>query len=250
MLGVETLTFSKAVKFLLVSWYPENWVETFWNGLRWPCELSLEFQLPGVQAQQTLMDDDIDIWWLMILSIQIENWAKDTWSWTMLNLFWKPSQPVRFIFSYLLTAFVPAGNTRGMQYAWSSVKQSLVDWAMTWHHNILFRLLHRRCMIQIDTNSTICTINITRTQLYIIPEKVGDESQPPNSCSVAKSTRRRTFGCFLYTRATACITSRTGFVVPTTLPEAELNIHVETARLWVAYGRGLGSWIAEGTPAA
>ena len=31
---------------------------------------------------------------------------------------------------------------------------------------------------------------------------------------------------------------------PTTLPEAELNIHVRTARLWVAYGRRLGSWIA------
>ena len=37
-------------------------------------------------------------------------------------------------------------------------------------------------------------------QAMILPEKVGDESQPPNNCSVAKSTRRHTFVCFLYTR--------------------------------------------------
>ena len=31
-----------------------------------------------------------------------------------------------------------------------------------------------------------------------MPEKVGDKSQPPNNCSVAKSVRWHTFGCFLY----------------------------------------------------
>ena len=44
-------------------------------------------------------------------------------------------------------------------------------------------------------------------------EKVGNESQPPNNCFVVKGTRRHTFGCFLYTRAAASITSRAGFVV-------------------------------------
>ena len=36
-----------------------------------------------------------------------------------------------------------------------------------------------------------------KTTLDKPPEKVGDESQPPKNCSVAKSTRRHTFGCFL-----------------------------------------------------
>ena len=44
----------------------------------------------------------------------------------------------------------------------------------------------------------------------MIPDKVGDESHPPNNCS---RTPLHAFGCFLYTRAAACTTSRAGFVV-------------------------------------
>ena len=69
-----------------------------------------------------------------------------------------------------------------------------------------------------------------------IPEKVGDESRPPNNCCVAKSTRRHTFGCFLYTRAAACIQS-SRICCPITLPEAELNIHVRTAAMGCIWAR-------------
>ena len=50
----------------------------------------------------------------------------------------------------------------------------------------------------LPSTSLLLTV-YTLTSLLIASEG-GDESQPPNNCSVAKSTRRHTFVCFLYTR--------------------------------------------------
>ena len=124
MLGVEAIICSKVFMVSWSYWYPEklSWnvlklKSTDFNGLAsflW----SFSCLASKLKLQHAMMDD-IDIWGPMVLSIQLENWGQ-IWTnkvepcWTYLNLHSLNELSFQF-FSYL---------TRGMQYAWSSVKQS------------------------------------------------------------------------------------------------------------------------------
>ena len=127
-----------------------------------------------------------------------------------------------------------------MQYNYSTI----IARCITTHQHVPWHLIESHVYMQIHVYIHMY-IHMYNIYIYIsnwMPEKVGDESQPPNNCSVAKSTRRHTFDCFLYTRAAACITSRARFVVR---PPCQKQNWISMSELH-SYGLHMGAdWAAE-----